>query len=57
MIKTVEDLINELQQLPQDAFIFDMYGERFKEIKYCNEIYLGDEANPWAEITEGYLLQ
>ena len=57
MIKTVKDLINELQQLPQDAFIFDMFGERFEEIKYCNEIYLGDGANPWAETTEGYLLQ
>lgn len=57
MIKTVEDLINELQQLPQDAFIFDMFGERFEEIKYCNEIYLGDGANPWVETTEGYLLQ
>lgn len=57
MIKTVEDLINELQQLPQDAFIFDMYGDRFEEIKYCNEIYLGDPANPYVEITEGYKLE
>lgn len=57
MIETIEDLIKELQKYPQDAFIFDMYGERFEEIKYCDEIYLGDGANPWVETTEGYLLQ
>lgn len=57
MIKTIEDLIKELQKYPQDARIFDMYGEPFEEIKYCKEIYLGDSANPWTEITEGYLLK
>ena len=56
-IITVADLIAELQKLPSEAYIFDMFGERFEEIKYCNEVYLGDEANPYAEITEGYLLQ
>lgn len=57
MIETIEDLIEELKKYPQDALIFDMFGERFKEIKYCKEIYLGDSANPWAETTEGYILQ
>ena len=57
MIETIGDLIKELQKYPQDAFIFDMFGERFEEIKYCNEIFLGDGANPWVETTEGYLLQ
>ena len=57
MIETIGDLIDELKKYPQDALIFDMYGERFEEIKYCNEIYLGDGANPWVETTEGYLLQ
>ena len=56
-IITVADLIAELQKLPSEAYIFDMFGERFEEIKYCNEIYLGDGANPWVETTEGYLLQ
>lgn len=57
MIKTIEDLIKELQKYPQDARIFDMFGEPFEKIKYCEEIYLGDSANPWAETTEGYILE
>ena len=57
IIITVGDLIAELQQLPQDANIFDLYGERFENLKYSNEIYLGDPANPWVEITEGYILE
>jgi len=57
MIKTIEDLIKELQKYPQDARIFDMFGEPFEEIKYCKEIYLGDFANSQVEITEGYILQ
>ena len=57
MINTIGDLIEELQKYPQDALIFDMYSDRFEEIKYCNEIYLGDPANPYVEITEGYKLE
>ena len=57
IIITVGDLVAELQQLPQDANIFDLYGERFEDLKYSNEIYLGDPANPWVEITEGYILE
>ena len=57
MINTIGDLIEELQKYPQDALIFDMFGVRFEEIKYCKEIYLGDSANPWAEATEGYMLK
>lgn len=57
MIETIGDLIKELQKYPQDANIFDMYGDRFENIKYCDEIYLGDPANPWVETTEGYKLE
>ena len=57
MIETIGDLIEELKKYPQDALIFDMYSDRFEEIKYCNEIYLGDPANPYVEITEGYKLE
>lgn len=57
MIETIGDLIEELKKYPQDALIFDMSGERFEGLKYCEEIYLGDPANPWVEITEGYLLE
>lgn len=57
MIETIENLIKELQKYPQDALIFDMFGERFEQIRYCKEIYLGDSANPWAETTEGYILE
>lgn len=57
MIKTIGDLIKELQKYPLDANIFDMFGDRFEEIKYCDEIYLGDPANPYVEITEGYKLE
>ena len=57
MIETIGDLIEELKKYPQDAKIFDMYGDRFEEIKYCDEIYLGDPANPYVEITEGYKLE
>lgn len=57
MIETIGDLIKELQKYPQDANIFDMFGDRFEEIKYCNEIYLGDPANPYVEVTEGYKLE
>lgn len=57
MIKTIGDLIKELQKYPLDANIFDMFGDRFEKIKYCDEIYLGDPANPYVEITEGYKLE
>lgn len=57
MIETIGDLIEELKKYPQDALIFDMFGERFEQIRYCEEIYLGDPANPWVETTEGYLLE
>ena len=56
IIITVGDLVAELQQLPQDANIFDVNGECFEDLKYSDEIYLGDPANPRVEITEGYLL-
>lgn len=56
MIDTIGDLIEELQKYPQDAKIFDMYGDSFEDLKYSDEIYLGDPANPYVEITEGYLL-
>ena len=56
IIITVSNLVAELQQLPQDANIFDLNGDRFEDLKYSNEIYLGDSANPHVEITEGYLL-
>ena len=56
MIETITDLIKELQKYPADAKIFDMYGDKFENIEYCSEIYLGDPANPWVETTEGYKL-
>ena len=56
MITTIGDLVIELQKYPQDANIFDLYGDRFAGLKYSDEIYLGDSANPQVEITEGYLL-
>ena len=57
MIETIGDLIKELQKYPQDALIFDMFGERFNgRLKYCEEIYLGDPANPNCEIVEGIML-
>jgi len=56
MIKTIGDLIEELKKYPQDALIFDLNGERLEGLKYCEEIYLGDPANPRVEITEGYKL-
>ena len=56
MIKTISDLIEELKKYPQDALIFDLNGERLEGLKYCEEIYLGDPANPRVEITEGYKL-
>jgi len=57
MIETIGDLIEELKKYPQDALIFDMFGERFEKIKYCGDIYLGDPANPWVKTTEGYILE
>ena len=57
MIETIRELIEELKKYPQEALIFDMFGERFEKIKYCEEIYLGDPANPWVETTEGYILE
>lgn len=56
MIETIGDLIKELQKYPQDAKIFDMYSDRFEDLRYSDEIYLGDPANPYVEITDGYLL-
>lgn len=56
MITTIGDLIIELQKYPQDANIFDLNGERFEDLRYSDEIYLGDPANPYVEITDGYLL-
>ena len=56
MIITIADLINELQKYPQDANIFDMYSNKFEEVVYCDEIFLGDPANPWVETTDGYKL-
>lgn len=57
MIKTIGDLIKELEKYPQDALIFDTFVERFKEIIYMDEIFLGDPANPNCEIVEGFILQ
>lgn len=56
MIETIFDLIKELQKYPVDARIFDMYGDKFEKIEYCSEIYLGDPANPYCEVTTGYKL-
>ena len=56
MINTIGDLIEELQKYPQDALIFDMYGDKFESIDYEEEIYLGDPANPWVKTTDGYKL-
>jgi len=46
MINTVEDLIEELKKYPPDTLIFDFLGDKFSGIKYCEEIFLGDSANP-----------
>lgn len=56
MIDTISDLIEELQKYPQDALIFDMYGDKFERIDYEEEIYLGAPANPWVKTTDGYKL-
>ena len=56
MINTIGDLIEELQKYPQDALIFDMYGDKFERIEYDDEIYLGDPASPWVKSTDGYKL-
>ena len=56
MIDTIGDLIEELQKYPQDALIFDMYGDKFERIEYDDEIYLGDPASPWVKSTDGYKL-
>lgn len=56
MIETIGDLIEELKKYPQDALIFDMYGDKFERIDYEEEIYLGDPANPWVKTTNGYKL-
>ena len=56
MINTIGDLIEELQKYPQDALIFDMYGDKFERIAYEEEIYLGDSANPRVKTTDGYKL-
>ena len=56
MIDTISDLIKELQKYPQDALIFDMYGDKFETIEYDDEIYLGDSANPRVKTTDGYKL-
>lgn len=56
MIETVGDLINELQRYPLDTLIFDFIGDKFTEIKYCEEIYLGDSANPNCKIVRGLKL-
>ena len=57
MIKTIGDLIEELKKYPQDALIFDMFTERFEEIIYKEEIFLGDPANSNCKIVEGFILQ
>lgn len=46
-INTVDDLIKELQKYPLDMLIFDMYGDKFEEIKIIDEIPLGDPASPY----------
>ena len=56
-MKTIGELIQELQKYPQDALIFDSYEEPFQKILYCEAIYLGDPANPHCKTTEGYILQ
>ena len=55
-MKTISDLINELQQYPQDAIIVDMYGNFFEGIEYREDICLGNPANPLCEVTKGYAL-
>ena len=57
MIKTIGDLIEKLKEYPQDALIFDMYGDCFEEIIYENEIFLGDSANPNCKTVKGFILQ
>lgn len=56
MINTVGDLIEELKKYPPDTLIFDFIGDKFSEIKYCEEIFLGDSANPECKITRGLKL-
>ena len=52
-IKTVGDLIQELQKYPQDMLIFDMGGDLFEEVKIVEEIPLGDPANPKCKFVKG----
>ncbi len=57
MIKTIGDLIKELEKYPQDALVFDTFMQRFKEVIYMEEIFCGDSANSNCEIVEGFILQ
>ena len=57
MIDTVEDLIEELQKYPPDTLIFDFLGDKFSGIRYCEEIFLGDPANPNCKTVKGLKLQ
>jgi len=56
MINTVGDLIKELEKYPPDTLIFDFIGDKFSEIKYCEEIFLGDSANPNCKTVRGLKL-
>ena len=57
MIDTVEDLIEELKKYSPDTLIFDFLGDKFSGIKYCEEIFLGDSANPNCKTVKGLKLQ
>ena len=57
MIDTVGDLIKELEKDPPDTLIFDFLGDKFSGIRYCEEIFLGDSANPNCKTVKGLKLQ
>ena len=57
MINTVEDLIEELNKYPPDTLIFYFLGDKFSGIRYCEEIFLGDSANPNCKTVKGLKLQ
>ncbi len=55
-IETVEDLIKELKKYPLDMKVFDFTGDKI-EIVYCEEIPLGDSANPNCKWVDGLKIE
>ena len=56
-IETVEDLIKELKKYPLDMKVFDFMGDKIEKITYCEEIPLGDSANPNCKWVDGLKIE